>query len=429
MARKHLARPQYTHAQTEQPSSSFQRPQKKGRAAAAAAPALPPVDTPCSLTGGVRHESVVLPFGKKPRSERRNADRSKCCGSVRTTANPSKCCGSVRTLEPPAKGCPPAVIRGAKSSHQDPFPIVDRAWDWLSISVPMDTAHALEAATVEDEHGFPVTRKGFTAGQARLCMGGECRRYWDPRVESKQYGRDFEGWEWAGGIARWAAGWLRGREGRPSRIDVQWTYSVPPDFTADTWAISADQHAARIGTTVGVTGHAGVNTRYIGGRTADLRIRCYRKDLRDSAWMFEHGPSLRVELTLKRATARAFWQLHQDNPESAFDAAAGHVLRMTGFRPQAAIGPRPQCEPSPTADAAQMLLQWLDQNGERLNMLADAGVNLFDLAGRRADTLSRAALARSAKLRRRFERVDWTRVEDIVRADLNARRTRIEVQA
>jgi hypothetical protein len=254
--------------------------------------------------------------------------------------------------------------------------------DWLTISVPLEVASGLEQHTEPDSDG--TTQPGFKRSQRRIALGGDCWRRFDPREPSKEYGLDYESWEFVSAAAGPAADWLSDKRGRPSRVDVAFDICVDPSMTSDRFVELCSPFITR---STGISGQDGVNTRYVGAAESDLRLRIYRKDLQQGlAYTTEFGPVLRVELIMRKDRARAWWIAWKSDKARAFAAAAGLVRHLCG----ASIGsefadlpPLPRLDPQ--SEVAQRLFTFVKQHATVLAAAHACGLDL----GSRSSSLVR----------------------------------------
>jgi hypothetical protein len=245
-----------------------------------------------------------------------------------------------------------------------------------------------------------------------------CWRRWKPRQESKRFGREYESWEWSGVESEWAARRLRAElEVKPTRVDIAWDVSVPEYVTADTAWEAIAGHVQRAGLTGGISGQAGINTRYVGSTTSTARVRIYRKDLQDEAWSVQFGRTLRIELVLKGERAEAWWRLFASDPEDAFAAGAGEIQRMTGLAMQQQRQELPQLASSPAANEGQRCVEFLRQYGASLKAWSDAGLPVMDLA---ADALRQASRNTQNVAKKRTEAIRRAGVEQVIQYVLEA---------
>lgn len=311
----------------------------------------------------------------------------------------------------PAHTDPPLLIGGLIPENVGQ--LVHVGCDFLTVTVPDQTARELLAESVHDEDGYG--RPGFAKSELRLILGGKCWRRWEPHQASDAWGKAYESWETSSGGAWWLSRYLRDRECRPTRIDIAWDFSVDKAYTADTFHDAVKPWADKRGITTGISGHAGIHTRYIGSRKSDRMVRVYRKDLQDAVLGEILGPTLRVELVLKGDHAAAFWGVWSKvaTDEEAWPAAAAVLQLMTGL----AISPGevPQLQLPECKDESQRLLAFVEQHGPTLLAFADAGVPVFDLCRQRAEMVSKATRMRHGKRVRELRRLGVPQVVQLVR--------------
>lgn len=315
---------------------------------------------------------------------------------------PVRQAASARTGFQPSQ--PPLANRGVETTDTEQTGVFDPlsvgepfgvTLDYLTVTVPESGASALLSETQFEEPG--KSGRGFRQSERRLCTGGDCWRRWEPVSPSAAWGLSYESWEFSGPQAYPSADRLRARECRPSRVDVCWNFSVPEELTACVFAEPLTLRAQERGIEPGVSGHNNINTRYIGSINSDRRIRIYRKDKRDEAWLIDRGPVLRVELVLKGARALAWWAVWCRSQSDAYAAAAAHLVDMVGWSPVGEVGIMPPVLPSPTVDAAQAVFHFMRQHGSELASLQDAGVDIFGLLGAARERWSRATISKQKK--------------------------------
>lgn len=247
--------------------------------------------------------------------------------------------------------------------------------DWLTFTAGPELAADLVAETRLDEKGEGGA-VGFQRRERRECLGGVCTRKWEPTQASRAYGDRYESWEWSGGNGRpWAVGRLLGHPGgHPTRVDVAFDLEVAPDFSPERLLERCEaERLARF--KLGVSGEDGINSRYIGGKTADVRVCIYRKDLEQAAFGWEHGPVLRVECRMKGDHAQRVGVVAGGGLEGVYEAAAGLIFERTGLQLLPAMRPLPELPDFfPEAEAAQEVFQFLRQHGSMVVALGDAGL-------------------------------------------------------
>lgn len=284
----------------------------------------------------------------------------------------------------PVPGQPPFANRGvetyiARTEGVVSGELLGSGLDYLTVSMGTETAGAWLPSTRLLEPGKP--QPGFGSSERRECLGGQCWRRWEPHQESKRWAREYESWEFDGGNAVVPGRWFRGREVRPSRVDVAWDFSVAESETAEVVQDRVREHAEARGFVAdGKTGEAGVFTCYVGSIHSERRLRIYRKDLKDEGWLLQFGPTLRVELILKQERAVSWWRVWSEDEARAIAAAAAHVLEITGRCVQADVGDvPPPLRLDDAVDPAQQLFWALKQCGGVLAAGVDAGVDVLGL--------------------------------------------------
>lgn len=264
-------------------------------------------------------------------------------------------------------------------------------------------AAKLLTATELDEPGR--ANRGFAKSEKRLCMGGHVWRKWEPHQPSRKFGSCYESWECESGAASWLAGWLRGRgEVKPTRVDVAVDLVVPDAYLADDFVREfVEPHLANWSTgrkpKLGISGEGGVNTLYVGSAKSSLRVRTYRKDLQDACFAELVGPVLRVELVMREEWAERFWRAWEVDEDAAKRAAAGQILRLTGFDALIGVEDLPELETPEESSEAQQLALWIEQNGGRLLAWSDAGIDVVGLC-REAGIIERSRVGRWRHARR-----------------------------
>jgi hypothetical protein len=294
-----------------------------------------------------------------------------------------------------------------------------RSVDWLTATVPVQVAKGLiaESRVEEPGHGRP----GFRESEKRAVMGGIAWRRWEPSQASGDWGTEYESWEFPSEPAIWGASWLRGRECRPSRVDVAWDFVVGQDATPDHLAEHLRPYAEARGFSLGISGQDGRNTRYVGSASSKRRIRIYRKDWQRLMWGDIYGPTIRVELIMRAEIAQAWWQVWDRDQDAGYAAAAGHVLDMSGLQVQEP-GPVPELVPVEGADEAAALFEFLDQHGPRLVAWERAGLPVLELARQRVERAGRTTVWRMKRLQHRVGEVGIDAIMAIVRARLAVQR-------
>jgi hypothetical protein len=294
--------------------------------------------------------------------------------------------------------------------------------DFLTVTVGTDGAAGLMAISEFHEQGKP--QAGFGRSEERLSVGGKCWRRWEPHQESREWGKAYECWEWSSGDARWPSQQIRGIEGvRPSRVDVAFDFAVDESLMSDAIIERCRDVLVFKGISDGISGQAGVNTRYVGSQRSERRIRIYRRDLKDGALLLDAGPIMRVELILRDDMARAWWQVWRADQARGFAAAAAHIVDMTGHRVMDADEPVPPplVDASAEAEAAQMLFEFVKQNASVLGVVERLGVDLFGLAARCRELWPRTTWARHREREQLVADAEGTSIEERVIGLLRSR--------
>jgi hypothetical protein len=211
--------------------------------------------------------------------------------------------------------------------------LADTSFDWLSLTVSASASRTLVNMTQFREDGRPIA--GFGASESRICLGGTCWRKMQPHQSEKAcgYGKNYESWEFSGPVAHSNIPKLVGLDCKPTRIDVAFDFKVDSAYTPDEWIESVRSHFENKRLNDGISGQNDINTRYIGSKQSDRRIRVYRKDIQDLVIAQCTGPCLRIELILKAAYAVAFWRILCESSDNAVRVAAAYITEMTGFVP------------------------------------------------------------------------------------------------
>jgi hypothetical protein len=207
-----------------------------------------------------------------------------------------------------------------------------------------------------------------------------------------------------------------------TQVHVAWNLTVPADLMADEFVRPWDDRVRAKRLTPGIQGEGDVNTRYIGAKSSARRLRVYRKDLQSEAWLFDYGPTMRVELILKEEQARAWWAVWEASESDAYASAAAHLLDMTGWCPPGIEpGLKPPLQPEPITEVSQQLFYFLVQHGAQLSSFADAGVDVFGLADAARAGCSRMTEFLASQRLKEIRAVGVEALEDRVRALLSRR--------
>lgn len=314
----------------------------------------------------------------------------------------------------PASESNPPLLTGGLELVPEGLPI-SRGVDWLTVSMGNQLAAELLA---ESEHLEDAgARTGFRRSEKRAIPGGEGWRRWEPRQDAKEWGRQYESWEFSGSSACWPASWLRCRAGvRPSRIDVCWDFSVDTSLMSDAIVDRASHHVGAAGVSVGIAGQDGVNTRYIGAASSPRRIRIYRKDLQDEAWSIQFGPTLRIELQLRGDASLALWKDWSKSEDRGFASAAGVVHDLTGYRVQSEECNLSRLDVPEATTGALMFARFVSQYASFVEAAEQLGIDLFGLC-----KAARKRWAKSSESRHqgRLRKLRTVRTEDVLRLLLN----------
>jgi len=312
---------------------------------------------------------------------------------------------------------PPFANRGV-DTHEH---LASICIDWLTVSLGLDDIAGLMEGSKRDADDKATT--GFKASEKRQAPGGVVWRRTDPHQESKAWGYGYESWEAPGTAALWLASELRSIDSRPSRVDI--AFDLADGRTADDLLESCRPHFTRKRLTDGISGQAGINTRYIGGQQSERRIRIYRKDLQSESWAVLHGSTLRVELVLKDRQAHAFWEVWQAGDEhTAYAVAAGHIQEMSGLELMADVREVPQLAPVEQSSAAERVAQFIRQNAGTFVAIRDAGINLNALADAQLSNASRMTQHRSGALHAEIQSGGHEQVQHLAELILRADRKR-----
>lgn len=321
----------------------------------------------------------------------------------------------------PGSADPPLLTGGLEPGGEDVCGVpVGVGIDFLTVSMSSEVSAAQQLRGKLVEEGG--SRPGFARSELWDVVGGQAWRRYEPRQASRAFGLDYESWEASGGAAACLAWDLIDQPVRPSRVDVAWDFQVDEGLLADEVFERLQAGAERRGFKGGVSGHGGVNTRYIGSPTSERRIRIYRRDLKDKAVLFHQGPVLRVEVVLRDDVARGWWAVWSRDQAAGWAAAAAHVHEMTGRRVQADVGQVPELERVPEAvDAAQMFFDFVQQHASTVKAAQEAGVDLFGLVGLMSETWAKSTQSRHRRRVGALVAAGAKEVEELVRAMIVAK--------
>jgi len=192
---------------------------------------------------------------------------------------------------------------------------------------------------------------------------------------------------------------MRGRECKPSRVDLAFDYNCDDDLTpcklVDRWRDPLNECKTREGFTIGASGQEPMLTRYIGSRDSEVFIRIYRKDHQDPT--FWGCPTMRVEVVMKSRRAREWWRVWCDDMDEATRSAAAHVERMAGVRIIEGTLDLPEREEMEAKNEALSLFRLIEQHGSQIAAYEDAGIDVIALARDRAGVVSRETKWRMAR--------------------------------
>lgn len=254
--------------------------------------------------------------------------------------------------------------------------------DWLTLTI--DTLNAARLLPLAPfEHTVPP-HIGFHNAESRQVIGGTVTRRLSPSQPSKHHGLDYESWNASGPVSRALLDLSAFVPCRATRVDVAFDIPCDEADTPDALASAIESPTRPEHTTggfvLGVSGAGGVNTRYVGSVTSPRRIRIYRKDREDPSFEFSHGPTLRIEITLRKDHAHAVYRALLDDKDRGFRMAASHIEVMTGLRLLDDLCPVPQAEPVPERSVVSTLFHLVQQHGETIAAAADAGVDVVGLS-------------------------------------------------
>jgi hypothetical protein len=297
-------------------------------------------------------------------------------GGVRGGADPPVLTGG---FGPSPKSARLPMVRGKRAG----FAVTDErarvGVDALTVTMGSETDEWLEVRTDLGRVGTP--QKGFRGTEERAWIGGTYWRKWGPSQPSKRWGMDYVTCEWKGPGSAYAARELKGRpDTRPSRVDVAFDFDVEDHVRAETVIEVCRPHMRERRITEGHTGEGQVWTYYAGAASSDLRVRIYRRDLKDKALAFQQGPILRIELVMKDAYASRWWQAWAADQDQAYAAAAHYIERLTGLKVQEHRAELPPAEADPDAETAQRVFEFIQQHASMVRMADELRIDLAKLA-------------------------------------------------
>lgn len=321
---------------------------------------------------------------------------------------------------PGPEGATPPLLIGGVRQHickgDDRFSLIGAGIDFLTVTVPGGEARDLIERTHFSSSGNP--RPGFGSSEERLVLGGTAWRRWDPHQPSKDFGDDYESWEASGVASIDLARMALGITSRATRQDYAFDFQCSPDLMPRDLLPIIRPHLETIGVEPHFAGPESSCTVYIGSMSSSRRVKIYRRDLKDPALLLDgFPPQLRIEVTLADDLGRALWARRKSHGSDGLGVAATHIAHMIGWSVYDDAEPVPEpAEASEDADAAQMLLTFIEQHSSMLSLLADAGVDIIRLADARIAVLSRAGRDRH---RKRAEKFSQIHPEEVARIVLN----------
>lgn len=274
-------------------------------------------------------------------------------------------------------------------------------FDWLTVTVPDSMSARMQAATEFGEEGFG--RPGFGSSEQRLMFGGKCWRRFDPRGESRDFGLQYESWEFSGSVAHTAAVHLV-PDGpcRATRVDWRVDLEVDKAVMSDDVVEAMREHTTDHRITTGVSGHAGVNTRYVGSRKSDRMVRVYRKDLQDQSLIYEGRSVMRIELVLRHDLAADAFALYRSDERAGAAAFREHMRQLTGLR-LGELGELPPPAPRLVDDeVASQYFKFMQMHGDQIEVFRRLGLDVSEDARERWN-IGKPSRVRESRLRRRME--------------------------
>lgn len=311
----------------------------------------------------------------------------------------------------------PPLLTGGLSLYKN---LTGVSVDYLTVTIPSRlSSRLLRRTKLEREGGYS---EGFNQSELRLCEDGKVWRRFDPRESSNDYGREYESWKYNGPQATPAARYLRRLDDvRPTYVDVAFDFGCRPGDTSDALLEGCREWYQGRGLSDGINGNTRPdgqtdNTRYVGSRSSERRIKIYRKDLRSEAFGAMHGPTLRVEITLKNQHARRWWAMLTDYGfDRAYAVAAAHIQDMSGMECHFGIDDVPELVQPPQSPAAEQLCNTLRQCSGTLRAALESGIDVLDLVHCMTDAAGDRTAARIAAKKREFDAVGPREIEDICR--------------
>lgn len=251
--------------------------------------------------------------------------------------------------------------------------------DFLTQTLRTTAGRALAERYQHLEDGTP--RPGFRKSSKWVVPGGYAWRRTDPISRSKRFGKAYESWEASGAASQHLADVFKAYQGAPSRIDIAFDFRVPSELLADHVIEHQAEYLERRRLALGIAGQDGRNTRYVGSKDSERRIRIYRRDFKDPDLVREFGPLLRVELVLKKRQAKALWCEYRISRGQALAVAAAHVRDMLGLQLYGEWSEIPPLEAVPEQTrGAEMVYRFCAQNAVMLQAAKRLGIDVGALA-------------------------------------------------
>jgi len=271
--------------------------------------------------------------------------------------------------------------------------------DWLSTTMPTASGCELQSILSDVDPTIQHPWKGYQKHEARKTLGGFCHRHWGPYTPSKEWGSDYESWIWTGQTALSAGAFVRDVKGaiKATRLDCAFDFAceagLAPAAVVEGWA--STWRDVR-GLTPGMSGEGHDDrayTAYIGGKTSDVRVRVYRKDIESPSDY--PAPTMRVEIVLKgEQCAKAFERMFLESDQACIRYCASLLERATGFVAVPSDGRIPEREPREKVMIAESIAALIDQWGPVLHAVRVLGVDLGALIDERMRHSSRMAVSR-----------------------------------
>lgn len=313
---------------------------------------------------------------------------------------------------------PPLLIGGVKQQipNRTMYPL-GAGVDFCTVTLPTESARHLLDQTGNYEAGSGYN--GFQSSEQRVILGGFAWRRWNPVTPSNQFGTDYESWESSGEASRALAQLALKVPGYATRQDYAFDFGCSPDLMPRDLLPLFRDHIAAKGMEASFAGPESSCTVYVGSRNSDRRLKIYRRDLKDEALIVSGAPPMiRVEIEIKGDPCKALWFHRRTTAVDGLSIAATHIADMIGWAVYDDLSPLPDpLEATDEADAAQMLLQFIEQNASLIEAAAAVGLDLARLARVRLGTASRATQWRH---QRRMEQINVLD-HDAVRAHVRSR--------